>query len=312
MRDITNRKLQLETREIPIDHQVKIDDVNLTMDKMVINSNSQKIYFYIDGVKDFDYNNTSGMDDHRYEFGLSGTDDKGNEVRAEVKEIIDGYGYFELMSWDDDIALNKDVTYYDLRITYTWHDPKGDVVHDGNGIGAEESVYYGVRIGATSATLTGDADVDSKVGMTLGGVIGLRLSSSTPVFLESGLYYTERGAKNIGYNNLEVPLLIKYGIQATDDIAVLPYIGPYFSFGIAGKIKTPTLGEDGTTVKTSSVSSYKHAFNHADMGFKIGCGAEYNKLYAEIGYQLGVANISKVDDVDGHGHAFYINLGVNF
>ena len=144
MRDITNRKLQLETREIPIDHQVKIDDVNLTMDKMVINSNSQKIYFYIDGVKDFDYNNTSAMDDHRYEFGLSGTDDKGNEVRAEVKEIIDGYGYFELMSWDDDIALNKDVTFYDLRITYTWHDPKGDVVHDGNGIGAEESVYYGV------------------------------------------------------------------------------------------------------------------------------------------------------------------------
>jgi hypothetical protein len=57
----------------------------------------------------------------------------------------------------------------------------------------ENSVYYGVRIGINFARLGGDLydDLGTKVGMNLGGVIGLRLSQSAPVFLESGLYYTE-------------------------------------------------------------------------------------------------------------------------
>lgn len=173
----------------------------------------------------------------------------------------------------------------------------------------ESSLYYGLRLGLNIAGISGDDyDLDSKVGMNLGGVIGVRLSETTPVFLESGLYYTERGAKKdkdkYGLTYFEVPVLIKYGIQATDDIAVLPYIGPYFSYGIAGKTKVKAADYNK--------SSYKHNFNHWDMGFKVGCGVEYNKLYAELGYQFGVANISKVEDADAHGHAFYINVGVNF
>ena len=175
----------------------------------------------------------------------------------------------------------------------------------------KESVYYGVRLGMTSATLTGDADVDSKIGMTLGGVLGLRLSGSTPVFLESGLYYTERGAKDVGYNNLEIPLLIKYGIQASDNIAILPFVGPYFSYAFSGKTKI--MGADGKKTKVGTFDEKKWTgLKRANMGFKIGCGAEYNKLYLEIGYQLGVTNISKDDDLSIHSGALFANFGVNF
>ena len=41
----------------------------------------------------------------------------------------------------------------------------------------------------------------------------------------------------VSYNNLEFPILIKYGIKATDDIALLPFVGPYFSYAIGGKTK---------------------------------------------------------------------------
>lgn len=177
----------------------------------------------------------------------------------------------------------------------------------------ESSIYYGIRLGATFAGIGGDLmdgiDMGTKTGLTLGGVVGLRLSDVTPVFLESGLYYTERGAKKdknkIGLTYLELPVLIKYGIQATDDIAVLPYIGPYFSYGFAGKYKNKALG--------ISESSYD-TFKHLDMGIKIGCGAEYNKLYAELGYQFGIANIAKENaaDLDAKGHALFVNVGVNF
>ncbi len=180
---------------------------------------------------------------------------------------------------------------------------------------SESSVYYGIRLGMNVANLTGDApDLGAKVGLNFGGTVGLRLSDTTPIFLESGLYYTGCGAsKNkttISLNYLELPILIKYGIQATDDIAVLPFIGPTFRYGLfGGKWKTSGAG------KTDSFGDGK--FKRADMGIKIGCGAEYNKLYLEAGYQFGITNIAdwqlaNGDDASAHNGALFINLGVNF
>ncbi len=180
----------------------------------------------------------------------------------------------------------------------------------------EENLYYGVRIGMQASTVTGEAekfDPDgTKAGLTLAGVIGLRLSDTTPIFLESGLYYTEKGGK--GYDKgsdpvkngakaafriLEIPVLIKYGIKAGDDVALLPFIGPYFSTAIGGK----------TNKHSSFNSGY---FKRFDTGFKLGCGAEYNMLYLEAGYQFGLSNISKNEDYSAHHGGFFANFGVNF
>ena len=142
--------------------------------------------------------------------------------------------------------------------------------------------------------------------MTLAGVVGLRVSENVPLFHESGLYYTERGGDKLkGFpddpakdkqhdghlNYLEVPVLIKYGIATENDIAILPFIGPYVSMGISGN----------------------YAFlKHPEMGFKIGCGAEWNNLYLEAAYQFGVTNIADYGDLSSHGHALGINFGINF
>ena len=150
----------------------------------------------------------------------------------------------------------------------------------------KESMYYGVRIGMVGANLTGDAEATGmKIGLSLGGVIGIRISHTTPLFLESGLYYVGRGGKDgdfsVGYNNLEIPLLIKYGVKA-GDIAFLPFFGPYFAYGISGKT------------------------------MKLGCGLEFNKLYVEAGYQFGLSNITKHADNSVHSNALFLNVGVNF
>ena len=175
----------------------------------------------------------------------------------------------------------------------------------------KQNLYYGVRFGGTIASINGDISIGSKVGMTLAGVIGLRLSSSTPLFLESGLYYTQRGAKNSDYNithnNLEIPLVIKYGIKATDEIALLPFFGPYFAYGVSTDEK----------LKSDFAKANDIRVNRNNMGFKIGCGAEYNKIYAEIGYQIGVTNIIDDEykagtDQSSHNNALFLNVGVNF
>jgi len=180
---------------------------------------------------------------------------------------------------------------------------------------SESTVYYGIRLGMNISTLTGDIDMGSKVGLNVAPIIGLRVSDTTPVFLESGLYFSGLGAKkgksSIALNYLEIPVLIKYGIQASDDIAVLPFVGPTFRYGLfGGKWKTEGAG------KVNSFGGDR--FKRADMGIKLGCGAEYNKLYLELGYEFGIINIAGwkaangIDDGTSHNGNFFVNLGVNF
>ena len=171
---------------------------------------------------------------------------------------------------------------------------------------SKENLYYGVRFGGTSASLSGDISMGAKIGMTLAGIIGLHLSQSTPVFLESGLYYTQRGAKEgdveITHNNLEIPIVVKYGIQVSDNVALLPFIGPYFAYAVSSDYK----------YKGKGVAPDEFRPNRNNMGFKLGCGAEYNKLYLELGYQFGVTNFIDSDNLTGHNNALFLNFGVNF
>ena len=186
---------------------------------------------------------------------------------------------------------------------------------------SESSVYYGIRLGMNISSLTGDdmpaTHKGSKVGLNFAPVIGLRVSDTTPIFLESGLYYAGAGSKkdknSVSLNYLEIPILIKYGIQATDEIAVLPFIGPTVRWGI--------FGGDTKTAGYENVGSFSddnpHKAKRTDFGIKLGCGAEYNKLYLELGYHWGITNIADwkvnaTDDAVIHNGAFFINLGMNF
>ncbi len=174
---------------------------------------------------------------------------------------------------------------------------------------SEGTTYYGIRLGFNSARIGGDVDLNARPGLTIGGVVGLKCSPSVPLFLESGLYYTEKGGKKGGVKTrldyLEIPVLMKYGIdiKGVDGLAVLPYVGPTFGFGIAGKIK-------GGGVSTDSFDD--GAYNRFDVGIKLGCGIEYNMVYAELGYQWGVTNISDADGIDAYNRNFFMNIGINF
>ena len=181
----------------------------------------------------------------------------------------------------------------------------------------ESTLYYGARIGMTVSTLTGDDtdDLKSKTGLTLGAVIGLRVSEESPVFLESGLYYTQYGAKGkgkgkneINLHYLEIPILIKYGFKATEDIAILPYIGPTLALGIGGRKKTEDINGDVESFASFGSGNY----NRPNVGIKIGCGAEWHNLYIEAGYHIGVTNAYDSEKITQYNGNFFANIGVNF
>ena len=175
----------------------------------------------------------------------------------------------------------------------------------------KQNLYYGARMGLALGSLMGDCDPykGMKTGFTLAGVIGLRLSEVSPVFLESGLYYTQRGGKDGSYtadlNCLEIPVVVKYGIKATEDIALLPFAGPYFAYGVGGQMEY-------SGVNGKEKSSTYDFLNRNDIGLKVGCGAEYNMLYLEVAYQFGLHNIADNSDNTIHANQVSVNFGVNF
>lgn len=192
-----------------------------------------------------------------------------------------------------------------------------------NTLGGNE-LYYGLRLGLGFATVNNSEIKDndapsSRIGLNVGAVIGYQLSPSTPVYLESGLFYTEKGGRNksnpskkVDYNlnYFEVPILVKYCFDIDGEFSIQPYLGGYLSYGIGGKIKH----HDNTDLDSRFIEkafSDKY-FQRFDGGLRFGCGAEYQMLYAELSYELGLANIGRDDFDKTHNSCFYLNIGVNF
>ena len=75
---------------------------------------------------------------------------------------------------------------------------------------------------------------------------------------------------------------------------------------IAGKIK-----DFGNRQAYSSFDS-KEGFQRFDGGIRIGCGLQYDFVYAELGYDFGLANISHDYFDTSRTGAFFATVGFNF
>lgn len=177
--------------------------------------------------------------------------------------------------------------------------------------------YYGLRLGLNMSTVNSDdSDLDGgsiQAGLNLGALVGFQLSPQAPVYLEAGLFYTEKGGK--GKNNgekvtydlnyLQIPIVIKYKFDVDGDFSVHPFAGGYLGYGIGGNIKYYK-----REIKESAFSS--DTFKRFDGGLRLGCGFEYQILYGEMAYDLGIANIGHDDFGSSKNGCFSINFGVNF
>ena len=187
----------------------------------------------------------------------------------------------------------------------------------GNEYVAWHSYYVGLRVGLNASHVNSDSPLldgsSMKSGLNIGIAAGTQLSYRAPLFIESGLYYSQKGGKSdsgsgkftYDLNYLEVPLIIKYKHFVGNQTSIQPYAGGYLAVATDGQIKNY-----GTR---TAFSSYDDGyFNRFDGGLKIGCGVGYNMLYLDASYDIGLANIGQDNFDDTHNGCFTINLGVNF
>jgi len=187
----------------------------------------------------------------------------------------------------------------------------------GNEMIAWHRYYFGLRVGMNASHVNSEsAFLDgnkTKAGLNLGFAAGVQLTPYTPLFFESGLYYTQKGGKSgsgdnkftYNLNYLEIPLLIKYKHFMGNGTSIQPFAGGYLACGVDGNIKNYG--------SRQAFSSFENGyFNRFDGGLKIGCGLGFNMLYVDASYDIGLANIGQDDFDDTHNGCFTLNIGVNF
>lgn len=185
----------------------------------------------------------------------------------------------------------------------------------------DHNIYYGLRLGWALATVNSDDDVldggSARSGLNIGAVIGFQLAPAAPVYLETGLSYTEKGGEGrvdgnkftYDLNYIELPILAKYKYYFTENFSLQPFVGGYLALGVGGKVKDYGTSKDDRAVYSSFSDDF---FQRFDGGLRIGCGAEYQMIYGELGYDFGLANICHSDFDTSRTGCFYLNFGVNF
>ena len=177
--------------------------------------------------------------------------------------------------------------------------------------------YYGLRIGVGFATVNSDDRYldggSAKTGLDVGAVVGVQLGYRSPVYFETGLSYIEKGGNghydgdkfSYSLNYLEMPLVLKYKLDFDPQFSLQPFVGGYVAAGVGGKIK-----DFGHRQAYSSFDD--EGFKRFDGGIRIGCGLQYEFLYAELGYDFGLANIIKDDFATARNQNLFMAIGVNF
>lgn len=173
--------------------------------------------------------------------------------------------------------------------------------------------YVGFRVGPSFSSISSDDNYmdgnSSKTGLNVGVAAGFGVSPYVPLFFETGLYYTEKGGKGrdtkYTLDYLEFPLVLKYIHNFDRSLSIQPFFGGYVSAGIGGKTKY--------IEQPRPFNSFGDGpFKRFDGGLRMGVGVQFDLLYADITYDLGLANIVQDDFDDTKNSAVMLNIGVNF
>ena len=153
------------------------------------------------------------------------------------------------------------------------------------------SFHFGIRGGLTvNSSSFSDTNLSgASKSFPYGGLAADFKIASIPLYLETGVYYMNKGY-NFEYENytvkeddhfIHMPLLASYHIYINDNMAIQPFAG--FAGGYLTKAK------------------------EFEGAVRIGCGFNFGRLYANVGYDIGVIKHNRRSN-----NTFFATIGFNF
>ena len=189
-----------------------------------------------------------------------------------------------------------------IASTQLWSKPK----HHPKASSTETILKGGLNL-SNAVGVKGEGDIKIKEGFTVG------LETSTKLdhhfFLNSGLFFQTKGTKyeigdketsiNLMYLQIPIQIAYKYPLEKHTDLSF--HIGPYFAYGIGGKIDPDSHKKENSFSKTS--------LKRFDLGMSVGIALEVSRIILGFTYERGLLNIEQKKHKEFYNQNFLIHLG---
>lgn len=164
------------------------------------------------------------------------------------------------------------------------------------------------------------ADKDYRIGY-MGG-LELDINIVRTLSVNMGLIYTQKGYKseysdyrgsmteknNVSY--LNIPVLVSYRVKLSDAAQFQLNVGPYFAFGISGKLNVESNFSGLKNYEIDCFDEYD-GLKKSDTGLHIGAGVVYSNVYFGVSYERSLKNVSNATGADFRNGCIGINVGYN-
>ena len=186
-------------------------------------------------------------------------------------------------------------------------------------VGAQNT-SFSIKGGLNMSNFYGDelSDKNMKTGFHIG--VGADFEFAPNMAIQSGLLFTSKGAKyttdlvstelNANANFLQLPLHFAYKIDVMPGTRVVLHAGPYVAYGIGGKTSAGNVEVD--TFKDDAFLDVLNGLKPFDAGIGLGVGAEFGPILLDLGWDMGLTNLSRVSGYDVKTQNAYLSVGYKF
>ena len=195
-------------------------------------------------------------------------------------------------------------------------------------VGAQ-TASFSVKSGLNMSNYYGDdlTDKNMKPGFHIG--LGADLGFTPNVSLQTGLFFSTKGAKyhyeipvvgeleyNVNANYLQLPVHLAYKVDVTPSTKVVFHAGPYVAYGVSGKRKVVSkyTADFDQLLGKQEINTFDKDFGFKpfDAGVGLGVGAEFGMILVDLGWDMGLTNISRAAKGSVKTQNAYLSLGYKF
>lgn len=178
---------------------------------------------------------------------------------------------------------------------------------------------FGVKAGANMSNLYGKEITDNnlKIGFHVGLTADIELMPSSVI--QTGLLFTTKGFKyettalkyvdNLMY--VQLPVHYAYKVDVTPGTRVVLHAGPYAAYGVGGK-RSLKVGDFQSESSDKIFGDGALQYKPFDAGLGFGVGAEFGSLAVDLGWDMGMVNLTNVSDATVKNQNAYLSVGLKF
>jgi hypothetical protein len=183
------------------------------------------------------------------------------------------------------------------------------------------SIRGGPVVGMTSATFGGEdsEDSESKVGLVFGGFLSFGIAGN--VALETGAFYSQRGAKftdqgitaKLKLNYIEVPAHLTVRFPGTGTIAPFIGAGPALGFKVGCSVSFSGGGASVSSDCNDIEDELGSDIKGIDFGLSGTAGVDIRNIRIALAYFLGLSSIDGAEEgANVKNRVFTLSVGYGF